>query len=256
MGASRGHGSFPKCQRAGARKRGCRHQSTGGLVGGGERAAPHSTGNRPPLPHRPINVDQPQSWGHPALRTAGSRAAPRPQPGEQGTSSVQLLSCARLFADPVDCNTPGFPVHPQLLELAQAPVHPAGEAIQVFHPLSSLLLQPSIFPSIRGFSNESVLHIGWPKYWSFSRGPEPSCFLTCSQTIPNPPTPRRNTSRPPGIGVKGHLMNFQSCSLFYHPPTKCCLSLQGRAHPLGRQCSEPFNSYQFQVGRSIVSNSL
>ena len=32
----------------------------------------------------------------------------------------------------------------------------------------SLLLLPSIFPSIRGFSNESVLHIRWPKYWSFS----------------------------------------------------------------------------------------
>ena len=37
-----------------------------------------------------------------------------------------------------------------------------------------LLLLPSIFPSIRGFSNESVLHIRWPKYWSFSFNISPS----------------------------------------------------------------------------------
>ena len=41
-------------------------------------------------------------------------------------------------------------------------------AIQPSHPLSSLLLLPSIFPSIRVFSNESALRIRWPKYWSFS----------------------------------------------------------------------------------------
>ena len=40
------------------------------------------------------------------------------------------------------------------------------------HPL--LLLLPSIFPSIRDFSNESVLHIRWPKYWSFSFSISPS----------------------------------------------------------------------------------
>ena len=42
------------------------------------------------------------------------------------------------------------------------------------HPLSSLLLLPSIFPSISVFSNESVLHIRWPKYWSFSFNISPS----------------------------------------------------------------------------------
>ena len=41
----------------------------------------------------------------------------------------------------------------------------------ICHPL---LLLPSIFPSIRGFANESVLHIGWPKYWSFSFNISPS----------------------------------------------------------------------------------
>ena len=152
----------------------------------------------------------------------------------------------------MDCSTPSLTPWNLLKLISIGSVMPSNHLILC----CPLLLLPSVLPSIRGFSNESVLHIGWPEYWSFSRGPEPSCFLTCSQSIPNPPTPRRNTSRPPGIGVKGHLMNFQSCSLFYHPPTKCCLSLQGRAHPLGRQCSEPFNSYPFQVGRSIVSNSL
>ena len=43
-----------------------------------------------------------------------------------------------------------------------------------FHPLLPLLLLPSIFPSIRDFSNESVLHIRWPKYWSFSFSISPS----------------------------------------------------------------------------------
>ena len=46
--------------------------------------------------------------------------------------------------------------------------------LQLSHPLSSPLLLPSIFPSIRVFSDESVLHIRWPKYWSFSFSTSPS----------------------------------------------------------------------------------
>ena len=53
-------------------------------------------------------------------------------------------------------------------------VHWVSDAIQPSHPLSSLLLLPSIFPSIRVFSNESALHITWPKYWSFSFSISPS----------------------------------------------------------------------------------
>ena len=68
----------------------------------------------------------------------------------------------------MDYSRSGFPVHHQLPELAQIYVHQVGDAIQPFHPLSPLLLLPAIFPSIRVFSNESVLHIKWPKYWSFS----------------------------------------------------------------------------------------
>ena len=52
-------------------------------------------------------------------------------------SSVQSLSRVRLW-DPKDCSMPGFPVHYQLLELAQTQVHPVGDAIQPSHPLSSL----------------------------------------------------------------------------------------------------------------------
>ena len=48
-----------------------------------------------------------------------------------------------------------------------------GDAIQPFHPLLSLLL-PSVFTSIRVFSNDSVLHIRWPKYWSFNFSISPS----------------------------------------------------------------------------------
>ena len=73
----------------------------------------------------------------------------------------------------MDCSTPGLLVHHQLPEIAQTHVHPIGDAIQPSHPLCPLLL-PSIFPSIRVFSNESVLHIRWPKYWSFSFSISPS----------------------------------------------------------------------------------
>ena len=52
--------------------------------------------------------------------------------------------------------TPGLPVHHQLPEFTQTHVHRVGDATQPSHPLSSPLLPPSIFPSIRVFSNESV----------------------------------------------------------------------------------------------------
>ena len=79
-----------------------------------------------------------------------------------GFSSV-TQSCLTL-GNPTHCSTPGFPVHHLLPELAQIHVHWVGDAIQPSHPL----LSPSIFPSIKIFSSESVLCIRWPKYWSFS----------------------------------------------------------------------------------------
>ena len=79
-------------------------------------------------------------------------------------------SCLTL-CNPMDCSTPGFPVHHQLSELAWTHVYRVGDAIQPFPPL---LLLPSIFPSIRVFSNESDFGIRWPKYWSFSFSVSPS----------------------------------------------------------------------------------
>ena len=61
-----------------------------------------------------------------------------------------------------------------LLKFTQTHVHRVGDAIQPSHPLLSLLFLPSIFTSIRGFSNEPVLHIRWSKYWSFSFNISPS----------------------------------------------------------------------------------
>ena len=84
-----------------------------------------------------------------------------------------VSQCPTLW-DPMDCSMPGFLVHHQLLELIQTHVHRVDDAIQLSHPLSSLLFLPSIFPSIKVFSIESVLHIRWPKYWSFSFSISPS----------------------------------------------------------------------------------
>ena len=83
-----------------------------------------------------------------------------------------LVAKSRLtICDPLGYSTPGFPVLHYLPEFAQTLVHWVSEAIQSFHPFRPLFLMPSIFPSIRLFSNESALRIRWPKYWSFSISP-------------------------------------------------------------------------------------
>ena len=92
-------------------------------------------------------------------------------------SSVQCTSVTQsclTLCEPTDCSTPGLPVHHQLSDLSQTHVHWVSDAIQTSHPLSSLLLPPSTFPSIRVFSNESAVHIRWPKIWSFSFNISPS----------------------------------------------------------------------------------
>ena len=89
-------------------------------------------------------------------------------------SSVQLLSCVRLFATPwtTACQASLFITNSQsLLKLMSI------ESVMPFNHLilcRPLLLPPSIFPSIRVFSNESIGHIRWPKYWSFSFSISPS----------------------------------------------------------------------------------
>ena len=74
----------------------------------------------------------------------------------------------------MDCRMPGFRVHHQQLELAQTHVHWVGDAIQSSHPLLSPPPPAFNLSSIRVFSNESVLHVRWPKYWSFSFSISPS----------------------------------------------------------------------------------
>ena len=76
-------------------------------------------------------------------------------------------SCPTL-CDPMNHRTPGLTVHHQLPEFTQSHVHRVGDAIHHLILCRPLLLPPSIFPSIRVFSNESALHIRWPKYWNFS----------------------------------------------------------------------------------------
>ena len=89
-------------------------------------------------------------------------------------SSIQSLSCFRLFV------TPWTAVHQASLSITKSQsllklmsiesMMPSNHLI-LWHPL---LLPPSIFPSIRVFSSELVLHIRWPKYWSFSFSISPS----------------------------------------------------------------------------------
>ena len=83
-------------------------------------------------------------------------------------SSVQLLSCVRLFA------TPWAAARQASLSITSTHSSPKLVSIELVMPFNHLilcrplLLPPSVFPSIRVFSNESVLRIRWPKYCSFS----------------------------------------------------------------------------------------
>ena len=89
-------------------------------------------------------------------------------------SSVQSLSRVRLFA------TPWTTAHQASLSITNSQSPPKPMSIELVMPSNHLilcrplLLLPSIFPSIRVFSNESALHIRWPKYWSFSFSISPS----------------------------------------------------------------------------------
>ena len=85
--------------------------------------------------------------------------------------NLQFSSVAQscpTFCIPMICSTPGLPVHHQLPEFTK-PM--SVDLVMLSNHLilcCSLLLPPSIFPSIRVFLNESALRIRWPKYWSFS----------------------------------------------------------------------------------------
>ena len=108
--------------------------------------------------------------------------------GWAGIHKKFSLSCLRSVAqscrtlcDYMDCSMPGFPVRLNSQSLLKfmsiQSVMPSNHLILC----CPLLLLPSTFPSIRVFSNESALHIRWPKYWSFSFSISPSC--ECSGLI-------------------------------------------------------------------------
>ena len=86
-------------------------------------------------------------------------------------SSVQFSSVPQLcptLCDPMNCSTPGLPVHHQLPEFTQIHVHRVRDAIQPSHPLSSPS-PPAPNPSQhQSLPSESTLHMRCPKYWSFS----------------------------------------------------------------------------------------
>ena len=90
------------------------------------------------------------------------------------SQSVQSLSHVRLFA------TSWTSAHQAFLSITSSQSSPKPTSIELVMPSSHLILYhpllflPSIFPSSRAFSNESTLHIRWPKYWSFSFNISPS----------------------------------------------------------------------------------
>ena len=90
-------------------------------------------------------------------------------------SSVQFShSVCPTLCDPMNRSTPGLPIHHQLPEFTHTHVHRVSDAIQPSHPPSSPFPPAPNPSSIRVFSNESALHMRWPKYWSFSLSIIPS----------------------------------------------------------------------------------
>ena len=93
---------------------------------------------------------------------------------EELFTSVQSISRVQFFA------TPWTAAHQASLSMTNSQSLPKLMSIELVMPSNHLilclplLLLPSIFPSIRVFPNESVLHIRWPKYWSFSFSTSPS----------------------------------------------------------------------------------
>ena len=134
-----------------------------------------------------------QLWSHEALQptimVANPSMALPPKLTEQGyrdyrsyqkthnlfQSSSVVQSCPTL-CNSMDCSMPGFPVHHQLTPRACSDFMSIESVMPSNHLIlcCPFLLLPSNFPNIRVFSNGSVLHIRWPKYWSFSFSISPS----------------------------------------------------------------------------------
>ena len=138
-------------------------------------------------------------------------------------SSVQLLSHVWLFA------TPWIIARQASLSITNSRSLPRPMSIESVMPSNHfilycpLLLQPSIFPSIRIFSNESVLRIRWPKYWSFSFSISPSMntqdWSPLGWMVVSPCSPRdsqESSPTPQFKTINSSALSFL-CSLFSHP---------------------------------------
>jgi len=120
----------------------------GGISHGGSRQAPN------------CGFKSMTSWRYLTLRTISLSSV----------QFIQLLSRVWL-CDPMDCSTPGFPVHHQLLDLAHTQVHQVSDATQPSHPLSSASPPAFSLSQHQGlfqWVSSSLDSIKWPKYWSFS----------------------------------------------------------------------------------------
>ena len=144
-------------------------------------AAPWTVAHQAPLP---MEFSRQGYWSKVPFPTPGDLPDPGIEPASLVSpalaggffTTVQLSSAAqsRLTLCSMDCSTPGLPVHHQSRNLLKfmsiESVMPSNHLI-LCRPL---LFLPSIFPSIRVFSNGSALCIGWPKYWNFSFNISPS----------------------------------------------------------------------------------
>ena len=132
-------------------------------------------------------------------------------------SSVQLLSCVLLFV------TPGTTTHQASLSITNSQSLPKLMSTESVMPSTHLilcyplLLLPSVFPSIRVFSNESTLCIRWPKYWNFSFNISPSSEYSglISFTIGSPCSPRDSQESSPTPQFKS--INSSALSFLYSP---------------------------------------
>ena len=110
-------------------------------------------------------------WDH---KSVGHNLATKQQQCSLRTCCCSVAQSCPSLCNLMNCSTPGFPVLHDFLDFAQTHV---TESVMPSNDLilcHSLLLLPSIFPSIRVFANESALLIRRPKYWSFSFNISPS----------------------------------------------------------------------------------
>ena len=138
----------------------------------------------------------------------------------RGCCCCSVSQSCLILCNPMDCSTPGFPVLHYLPEFAQAHVDWVNHGLQPSYSLSPPSLLPSIFPSIRIFTNESALCVRWPKCWSFQL--QSSVLPMNTQdwsplwwTVGSPCSPRDSQESSPTPQFKS--ISYSALSLLYGP---------------------------------------